>query len=45
MTRGELLKMRQRLASRSAALEPDHPILLWVGGILWAVLLVLFCFI
>lgn len=45
MNRGELLEMRQRLAYRSAAMGDDHPILLWVGAILWAVVAVLFCFI
>lgn len=45
MNRGDLFEMRQRLASRSAAVGADHPLLLGVGAILWAVVAILFCFI
>jgi hypothetical protein len=44
MNRRELEAMRERLASRSAAIEEDSPLLLWVGAILWAVVVILFCF-
>jgi hypothetical protein len=45
MNRGDLDLMRQRLASRGASMGADHPLLLWVAAILWAVVAILFSFI
>ena len=44
MNRGELERMRQRLSGRSAAAGEDSPLLLWVGALLWALLIVLMSF-
>lgn len=44
MNQRDLAEMRQRLAGRSAAAVEDSPLLLWVGALLWALLIVLMSF-
>lgn len=44
MNRRDLEQMRQRLAARSATEREDHPILLALAGILFAVAFILAAF-
>ena len=45
MNQTQLRELRERLADRAAAAEGDHPLLLWVAAVSWAVVLVVFSFI
>lgn len=44
MNRGDLERMRQRLAERSAADTADSPVMVAVAAILWGLLCVVWAF-